>query len=142
MSYDRSVDVPKRLAERLAATPEVRFALLFGSRAGSRARADSDWDVAVYLDEALSTAQRTNARIRLASELEELGPVDVVVLNDADPLLNQRALGGELVDVKDRLAHVRHFVRIMGLAEDQRYFDAILALGRRRRLEEGVFGRP
>jgi predicted nucleotidyltransferase len=130
------------LARRLDAMPEVRFALLFGSRARDGSRPSSDWDIALYLDDALDAGQRFRTRVRLAAELEDLGPVDVVVLNDADPLLSQRALQGELIHVKDRIAHVRFFVRTMGLAEDQRYFDRILARGRKDRLAGGTFGRP
>ncbi len=119
----------------------VRFALLFGSRARGRERPDSDWDVAAYLDEGTTPKERFAARVRLAAALEAVGEVDVVVLNDADPLLGQRALSGEVLFVRDRGAYVRYFVRTMGLAEDRRHFDRIIADGRRARLEGGTFGR-
>jgi predicted nucleotidyltransferase len=138
----RTVSVREELKKRLGLAPEVRFALLFGSRARDGARARSDWDIAVYLDEEMDSVKRFRARVRLTADLEEIAQVDVVALNDADPLLAQRALSGELLDVKDRRCYVRYFVRMMGLAEDQRYFDRILARARTERLAEGTFGRP
>ena len=87
-----STDVRLELARRLARFPSVRFALLFGSRADGRPRADSDWDLAAYLSDDLSAEERFSERLRLASELDDLGRIDLVVLNDAPPLLGQRPL--------------------------------------------------
>ncbi len=139
--YHAVMSVRQELEARLRARPEVRFALLFGSRASGTARADSDWDVAVYLDEELDARARFQARLGLSAALEDLGAVDLVVLNDADALLGQRALMGERLCVKDQRDYVRYFVRTMALAEDQRYFDGILARAREQRLAEGRFGR-
>lgn len=136
-----SMSVRAELRRVIGAHPEVRFAYLFGSRATGRARPDSDWDVAIYLDDSLGARQRFRARNLLTAELEEVGPVDVVVLNDADPVLAHRALSGELLHVEDRAAMVRQFVRTMELLEDRRYFDGILAGGVQRRLTEGTYGR-
>lgn len=130
------------LTDTLRADPAVRFGFLFGSRANGRARADSDWDVAVYFDEDLNAAGRAARRLRLAAELERLGAVDVVSLNDADPLLAHRALGGRALVMADRAAYLRYFVRTMRLAEDQRYFDQIFARARTTRIREGNFGQP
>lgn len=135
------MSVRQQLEARLRARPEVRFALLFGSRAAGTARQESDWDVAVYLDDALDARQRFGVRLELSAALEDLGAVDVVVLNDADALLGQRALMGDRLFVGEQRDYVRYFVRTMALAEDQRYFDGILARGRERRLQEGRFGR-
>lgn len=47
MSAPSDSPIPPGLADALAASPEVRLAVLFGSRARGEARADSDVDLAV-----------------------------------------------------------------------------------------------
>lgn len=136
------MDLRDTLRQRLADYPEVTFALLFGSRVSGRPRPDSDWDVAVYLDPGLDARQRFALRCRLAAELEDLGPIDLVVLNDATGLLGDRALRGEKLLVRDRAALVRYTVRTLGRADDERYWLDIHSRGMRRRIEEGTFGRP
>jgi uncharacterized protein len=136
------MSVEQELASRLEAQPNVCFALLFGSRSSGTAREASDWDLGVYLMENTTAEQRFRWRMRMSTELEEIAPVDLVVLNDADPLLAQRALAGRVLAMRDRRTYVRYFVRTMAAAEDQRYFDRILAHGRQKRLEKGTFGRP
>ena len=130
------------LARRLARHDEVLFAFVFGSRAKGTARPDSDLDVAVFLDPQLTSQQRWDTRLKLHAELEDLGPVDVIILNDAPPLLAHRALLGAPIEIRDRTAYVRFFVQTMGLAEDDRYFQEVHRAARLRRLREGRFGRP
>jgi predicted nucleotidyltransferase len=131
-----------KLAQRLDRFDAVLFALLFGSQAKGTARPDSDLDVAVFLDPALSSEQRWDMRLQLVAELEDLGQVDVVILNDAPPLLAHRALMGEPIGIRDRTAYVRFFVKTMGAAEDDRYYQEVHRAARLRRLREGRFGRP
>ncbi len=138
-----SLVTPIELIERrLTAIDEILFAYLFGSRAGGRPRPDSDWDVAVFLRDGLTRRQRFDVRVRLSADLEELGKVDVVILNDAPPLLAHRVLTGRRLLVRDKVALVRFFVKTMTLAEDRRYRGEIHLQARRRRLAGGRFGRP
>ncbi len=130
------------LKERLARVDEVLFAFLFGSRAEGRPRPDSDWDIGVYVSDALTAEQRFNLRRRLLTELQGMGSVDVVILNDAPPLLAQRVLQGASVLVRDRTAYVRFFVRTAALAGDEQHWRRLHMEARKRRLEEGRFGRP
>ncbi len=130
------------LNERLTRFDEVLFAFLFGSRAGGRPRVESDWDIGVYVSGALSAEQRFDLRRRLSTELQDLGSVDVVLLNDAPPLLAQRVLQGERIFIRDRFAYVRFFVRTAALAGDEQYWRQLHAQARKQRLEEGRFGRP
>jgi uncharacterized protein YutE (UPF0331/DUF86 family) len=76
----------ERIAEELARTPGLLFAVLFGSRTTERARADSDWDLGIYLDESGGPAQHERVRARLIAALEPSVPVDVVLLNEAPAL--------------------------------------------------------
>ena len=135
-------DTEAELTRRLEAVPEISFALLFGSRATGKARADSDWDVAVHLSSTLSAAERFRLRARLAGELGDLGNVDVVILNDSPPLLAHRALQGRLLFAADRPAYVRFFVATIAASEDERYYRTLHEQARRQRIEEGRFGRP
>lgn len=131
-----------RIRSALEETPEVVFGLLFGSRARGTARSGSDWDVAVHLAEGVGPEERFELRRRLTATLSGEETVDVVVLNDAPPLLAHRALQGRLLLVRDERAYVRFFVRTMGEADDDRHFLQIHADERNRRLREGTFGRP
>jgi hypothetical protein len=131
-----------RLREALEKHREILFALLFGSRATGRERADSDWDVGVYVEGGLGANERFRLRLTLQAELDALGRMDVVILNDAPPLLAARALQGERLLVRDRTAYVRFFVRTLALAGDEAYWRRIHAEARARRLREGRFGRP
>ena len=69
-------------------------------------------DLAVYLDPELTSQQRWDIRLKLMADLDELGPVDVVILNDAPPLLAHRILSqGTLVFERSAVARVRFQVR-------------------------------
>lgn len=76
-----------------AGAPRVASAYLFGSRAEERAHAESDVDVGLLLcrDAHPRATDRFDAGLRLAGGLQaELGfTADVVVLNDAPPLLGR-----------------------------------------------------
>lgn len=134
--------VENELAERLARHPEVKFVLLFASRAGDRARPDSDWDVAVYLDEVLSPRAAFQARLQMLGEMEDLGDLDLVILNEAPPLLGHRALQGKRLLVQDPQAYLRFFQRTLAASEDERHWREIHDRARAARLREGSFGRP
>ena len=123
------------------ATGPVDVAYLFGSEAAGRAHDESDVDVAVLLDrETLPEArERFEYRVRLTGELiAELhrNEVDVVVLNDAPPLLGRRIVtDGRRVFCRNRPAD-HAFVRDVRLrAADVAPF---VERGRRRLLDRMV----
>lgn len=130
------------IRQTLMATDEVLFGFLFGSRGSGRARPDSDWDLGVYLRPELTARGRFKVRLRLHAELDALGRVDVVVLNDAPVLLAHQVLRGERLMMRDKTAYVRYFVRTMGEIEDERFWSQIHFKARIKRLREGRFGRP
>ena len=112
------------LAERLAALPEVRLAYLFGSRARGRARADSDFDVAVLVDdERVADATGVSRMIRhLAGRLGGDVPADllhIVLLNGAPPLLRHRVLReGKMLHARAESERVRFAIRTIREYQD------------------------
>ena len=93
------MDAKSRLVERIAALlsarPEILEAYLFGSHARVAGQAHSDIDVAVFIDEEALEPGTFGYRSELTTVLMSgLGTnaVDVVVLNDAPPLLYHRVL--------------------------------------------------
>lgn len=91
----------------LARHPEVIIGFLFGSHAEGRAHRESDVDVGVLLDRRIcpDAADRFEKRIGLTTELIAAlhqNDVDLVILNDAPPLLARRiVLRGRLVHCSD-----------------------------------------
>jgi hypothetical protein len=88
-------DLVERLGSCLSARAEVLDAYLFGSQARGVAAQHSDLDVAVYLDEKASASYPFGYRADLAAEVMRCvrrDDVDIVVLNQAPPLLYQRVL--------------------------------------------------
>lgn len=119
--------------------------MLFGSRATGKANALSDVDIAVWLDPDLPREKQSALRSALTlAAVEALGTdeVDVVVLNDAPPLLRHRALkgGARLLD-RDPRARVRFETTALLDYFDTAPLRETLAAGRRRRIQEGRFGR-
>lgn len=130
---------------RVFDAPGVVAASLIGSQATGRAGPLSDIDLAVWLAPELDSQERYERLLALASaaaEALDTDEVDVIVLNDASPLMRHRAMrdGVRLVE-RDRAARVRLEAR--GLLDylDTAPLRATLAAGVRRRLSEGRFGR-
>lgn len=93
------------LRAALTRRDEVLDAYLFGSLARGEAQSHSDVDVAVYLDPATPRAAGWGAAAEIGADLiAALGrnDVDVVVLNEAGPLLYHRVLrDGERILARD-----------------------------------------
>jgi len=91
-----STALQRRLAEALIPRSEVLEAYLFGSHALGRAQPHSDIDVAVYVDpHALMGPHEYGYAADLTSYLMvQIGTnaIDLVVLNEAPPLLYHRVL--------------------------------------------------
>ena len=93
----RAADSPlaRRICAILSTRVEVLEAYLFGSQATGRARAHSDIDVAVYVDEGRAGRDGFGYQAELGAELiSGLGTndVDLVILNHAPPVLYHRVL--------------------------------------------------
>ena len=100
----------------LAALPEVRLAYLFGSRASGRVRRESDWDVAVLVDDdAVASPERWWGTFRRLASAIRLEPADIVLLNQAGVVLRQRVVrDGVLIferTPEERPRFARHTIR-------------------------------
>lgn len=135
----------RRLAEALAARPEVLEGYLFGSHARGAARPDSDIDVAVAVDASLLPEAPFGYGASLATDLmRALGSseVDVVVLNRAPPVLYHRVLAeGRRVWSRDLAATTAREGRALS-----RYCDYVpqlrkIAAAHAARIDRGEFGR-
>lgn len=78
------------LTEHLKAHPAIEFAVLFGSQAQGKAKSESDLDIAIYLNRTLSLEEY----LTLNLQLEEISgrEVDLIILNEASPLLKHQVM--------------------------------------------------
>ena len=145
MPADERDEPIEDLEQHLRARPEILEAYVFGSRARGQAHAHSDIDVAVYIDpDRLAdspfgyAAELTTA---LATALHS-NVVDVVVLNQAPPLLYHRVLrDGVRVMTRDLTATTTREGRALS-----RYCDYVPQLQKidaahKARVERGSIGR-
>jgi predicted nucleotidyltransferase len=92
----------------LAQQPDLVASYLFGSQATGRAGFLSDVDVAVLLRGEVSPEKYGDIKLNLIQNLSHLfgrEDIDVVILNDASPLLRHRVLSSKklLSNAEDRL---------------------------------------
>ena len=103
--------IQKAVTGCVASEPGVLAAYVFGSVAAGRTRPGSDVDVAVLLRDEMGSNQRFRCRLKLIADLGSAlrrSDVDVVVLNEASPLLAHRVLSkGKLVFERSASARVR-----------------------------------
>jgi predicted nucleotidyltransferase len=123
----------------------VVAASLIGSQARGTVGPLSDVDVGVWSEPDLAAEERLRLRLDLAADAAlalGVAEVDVVLLNDATPLMRHRAIrdGVRLVE-RDPKARVRFEVR--GLLDylDTKPLREELARGLRHRIEEDRLGR-
>jgi predicted nucleotidyltransferase len=119
-----AASLDRAIARCLKPHKEVAAAYVFGSVATGRARPDSDIDIGVLLARRLPARRALSYRLALAADLGAAlrrSEIDVVVLNDASPLLAQRVLSrGRLVFERSASAQVRFQVQTA-----RRYADVV-----------------
>src|SRR5712692_108869 len=78
----------------LKTQPDIVAAYLFGSLAQGRATPHSDVDIAILLADGADDLAMTNRRLQLMGDLAPFvsGSLDVVVLNNASPVLQHQVL--------------------------------------------------
>jgi predicted nucleotidyltransferase len=90
---------------------EIQAAYIFGSAATGRTRRDSDVDVAVLVSGRIQPDNMFEYRLKLMADLGSAlhrSDVDVVILNEAPPLLAHRVLSkGKLIFERSASARIR-----------------------------------
>lgn len=116
--------VARAVTRALAPRREVQAAYVFGSAVTGRLRPDSDIDVAVLVDRRVQADRMSRYRLKCTADLGAAlhrSDVDVVMLNEAPPLLAHRILSqGTLVFERSASARVAFQVKTAA-----RYFDLI-----------------
>lgn len=79
------MDIIKRCKDILIEYEDIIFAYIFGSYAKDNIRIDSDIDIAIYLTGNIDTYKYLDMKRELSEALKR--EVDLVILNDATPLL-------------------------------------------------------
>lgn len=94
---DKNVIIQK-LKGYFCSKDEVVFAYLFGSYAEGKAKAGSDIDVAVYVTD-VKEDEFLKYKLKYKSDLEDIFkiPVDLIVMNDAPPLLNHEVFKNGII---------------------------------------------
>jgi hypothetical protein len=133
------------LRERLPRRPEILEAYLFGSQARGDAAAHSDIDVAVYVDRERLPPATYGYAAHLTTDLMaalRINDVDVVVLNDAPPLLYHRVLrDGVRLLSRDLAATTTREARAVSRWCDYQIHLRKVNQALDRRLVDGTFGR-
>lgn len=107
-----SFDLDQKIKDVIARHPSVVLAILFGSMAKDRARADSDFDIAV----ASSTQLTAQTHIAIIEDLAlAFGrPVDLIDLDRThNPLLQQILVKGRRVLCHDRTRYAELLLRMI-----------------------------
>jgi predicted nucleotidyltransferase len=133
-------DLDAAIVRSVEDLPGLDILLLFGSRARGTARPDSDLDVGI-----LTRSQDSNDRRYLQADvavaLAHLAPegrVDVVLLDEANDVLRQRAMvEGRLLLCRDPIAWRDLRVRTMREYGDREWVRELDRKALRRRFEEG-----
>ena len=123
----------------------VVAAMLIGSQAGGNPGPLSDVDIGIWHDPGLDARGRFDLQLDLAGEITSLlgtDEVDLVLLNNAPPLMRHRAIreGKRLVE-RDHDERVRLETRAILDYLDTAPLRVELGRGVRRRMKEGRFGR-
>lgn len=123
----------------------VVAAMLIGSQGRGDPGPLSDVDIAVWHDPDLDSRGRFELQLSLASDAGRAlatDEIDVVLLNDAPPLMRHRAIReGKRLAERDRDERVRLETRAILDYLDTAPLRAELGRGVRRRMGEGRFGR-
>ena len=138
MAVDDQVQL---IAKKLEQQPEVLLAYLFGSHAKGKARPDSDIDIAVLVDESKIAGGHLDTQMRLSALIDN-DRVDLVILNDAPPLLQHQVLKhGIKLFSRDKAKQVDFVFNAITRYLDTIYLRQIHSEALHRRIKEGRFGR-
>lgn len=139
MRHTERKDLIESLQRELKKERDILFAYLFGSQATGKTHGESDLDLAVYLEPLPEdTLERKLELIDKISEITHFNHIDLVILNQAPPLLIHSVMRtGKLLFCKDEERRVLFLAKKLSEALDfeihlRKYQEAL-----RKRFEEG-----
>jgi len=115
----------KKIEDCIKKYPVVT-AYIFGSEAKGTSGLLSDIDIAVFVHEGVSKAERFDLRLRFSNELSAVmsRTVDLVILNDSPLQLSYEIIRhGKLIFCSDKSTKVDLEVDILSRYLDRRYYD-------------------
>lgn len=117
------------LNEQVVKDVHVRFAYLFGSQALGKTTALSDIDIAVFLDNSVDPLHHRLKLIETFTRVTKNESIDIVVLNQATPLLKHQVIrdGRVLKEAREErllfeTAVLREYLDLEGLRKVQRSY--------------------
>lgn len=117
------MDVTKKCKGILIEYENIIFAYIFGSYVQSKLKVDSDIDIAIYLEKDLDAGKYLKIKMDLSDALKR--EVDLVILNDAPPLLKYQIYRNSiLLFTRDKTMESNHKVKTLFEYTDmKRYLD-------------------
>jgi len=137
----RAVESNREAIRALLERSGVVLAYLFGSAARGRDREDSDLDIAALFGGRVPASQRSELRLKLLTELVGLihvNDIDLVVLNDAPPLLAYKVASTGRTILGDRPEQVRFAIQAIKRFIDTRPLRERLAARLDRRIRDAA----
>lgn len=131
-------DKIKAISEMLARRPEVDFAYLFGSQVSGQCSTMSDIDIAVYVD---VTDDRLVYQLKLLERLQCLTgsvAVDLVLLNDAPPLLRYEVIKHGQVLKENKEKRVIFEIRVLSEYMDTEHLRRTQSMYLKEKLLQGA----
>lgn len=119
---DKDIIIQK-LKDYTALKKNIVFAYLFGSQAENKARENSDIDLGIYLCN-VNEEDFFKLKLKYKIQLEEgfKKPVDVVIMNNAPPILNHQIFANGIVIKNTNPSTLSQFrVRNLYFYQDQMY---------------------
>lgn len=124
----------------------VDLAYQFGSSVEGRRGPMGDLDLAVCLSPSVNRSEYLKLKVELLRALDPVfpeGPVDLVLLNEAGPLLRHEVLrGGKLLFQRDQDTRIALEKRVMQEYLDTAYLRRLHSRALLARLKDGALGDP
>jgi predicted nucleotidyltransferase len=131
------MDIFKRCKDILLKHNNIIFAYIFGSYVQDKARADSDVDIAIYLDTAMDVETYLEIKVRLAEVCKR--EVDLIILNEATPFLRYEVYRNNiLLFSRDKACETQYIVKTLFEYSDMKKYLNLCYNETIRRLKEEV----
>ncbi|SDZ23974.1 hypothetical protein SAMN05660462_02333 [Proteiniborus ethanoligenes] len=117
------MDIIKKCKSILMENENIAFAYIFGSYAQGKVRVDSDIDIAIYSEKRIDIETYLEIKMNLSETCKR--EIDLIILNDATPLLKYEIYKNNIVlFTRDRAIETSYKVKTLFEYNDiKRYLD-------------------